>query len=411
MAATATATAPEPRTLLPPLLACLPTAFVSPHPPPALLPLLSPILRQRVTLLSGNTSSGNGGWLSLLSWDTSRASKLGKHLEGVQFEAHPVSGELELEQDVETIKWRRLDEETLQARLEVKEFDLLPVYLWVENDEGPGGGEGPGWRLAELRVLGDAREDESEWFDSAEEATAATASGKAAVGSAQASVLAQQQESQIDDDDDDDDDDDYWNAYDRTPGRTPARTPAKHSPAPTAAAQTSSLRNQVQVGPTSEELEYFSRYASEVQPALDSHDPDEEHEDLLLGGDDDEQQQQTQGSTLIGDELTKAMHQQQQQQQQQQQRETIHAPLATTSSSRTSSVDRLEEHAAATAVRHGHNNGDVPTVRAETGVRQFISTEIKSLFRLAKSVGIDRAEFGEILEREIGVLGLLEDGE
>ncbi|KAF1347059.1 hypothetical protein BDV97DRAFT_358406, partial [Delphinella strobiligena] len=388
-------THPDARTLLPPLLACLPTAFVSPHPPPAVLPLLSPILRQRLTLLSGNTSSGNGGWLSLLSWDAKRAKKLGKHLEGVQFEAHPVSGELELE-DVRTIEFRRLDEETLQSRLHVEEFELLPVYVWVISDD-QNSGTGPGWKLAELRVLED-KEDGTTWYPTPETANAnAPSLQKSAPAPAAAAAAAAIPTTQAQDEADDDDD--YWAAYDRTPGQTPARTPAKHSPAPTHA---SALRSSThpQVGPTASELEYFSRYATEVQPALDSHDPDEETS--------------LSNSTLQGDELTRAVNPTQNSLYAAQSpppytspdhaRETdIEAPRATSPSSAGSgSVERLERAAA-----HSET-GSGAELRAEIGVRQFISTEMKSLFRLARSVGMDRVEFSEVVGRELDVLGMLE---
>lgn len=424
---------PQPRELLPPLLACLPTAFVSPHPPPALLPLLSPILRQRLTLLSGNTSSGNGGWLSLLSWDPLRASKLGKHLEHVQFEAHPVSGELEID-DVEAIAYRRLDEETLQCRLEIVEFELLPVFVWVEDDS-QNGGTGTGWKLAELRVLED-RDDGTEWFSSIAEADAAasttTTTSFAVPPSSTTTAATSHQPPQAtahdeeEEDDDEEDDDDYWASYDRTPGRTPARTPiTRRSPAPLNAA------NQRLATSSTSELEYFARYASEVQPALDAHDPDEAEAAAELGN----------GSTLRGEELTAARngddggnnsesygqhddcapplysrdpvisgtasaaaHEE---------HRGLPAPRATSPSSQ-GSVERLEHIASqseCTAAHHGHDydgGAGQATLRAEVGVRQFISTEIKSLFRLAKSVGISRAEFGEVLDREVEVLGMLE---
>jgi hypothetical protein len=70
----------------------------------------------------------------------------------MDLEPHPVSGELELE-DTRPAKYRRLDEETLHSRIEVKQFDLLPVYVWCEKDEH--GGTEPGWKLADLRALDD----------------------------------------------------------------------------------------------------------------------------------------------------------------------------------------------------------------------------------------------------------------
>ena len=433
--ATAIINAPDARALLPPLLACLPTAFVSPHPPPALLPLLSPILRQRLTLLSGNTSSGNGGWLSLLSWDTSRAKKLGKHLEGVQFEAHPVSGELELE-DVADISYRRLDEETLHSRLQVSEFGLLPIFVWIENDS-QNGGTGTGWKLAELRVLEDGSEDSDLWHSSldaaeaafskpAPTASSATATAVPAVAqtSSQPPAPTAQHATAKDEEDDDDDDDDYWAQYDSTPGRTPARTPAKHSPAPTSRPFASSnLSTSNVVGASKEEVEYFARYASEVQPALDSHDPDEENE---IAGE----------STLRGEEFTrtagvdaaeregggggevartqKSLYQADTETEKRGRGDEFSAPRAVSPSSQ-GSVERLERVAMQQETQGEGKDGGVSgdetsgaVTRAEVGVRQFISTEIKSLYRLAKSVGMERREFGDVVARELEVLGFMD---
>ncbi|KAK4989644.1 hypothetical protein LTR50_003111 [Elasticomyces elasticus] len=289
---------PAPRELLPPLLACLPTAFVSPRPPPALLPLLSPILRQR--------SSANDGWLPLLNWDPQRASNLTGVVSGMHLEPHPVSGEIEL-QDVKSVTYRRLDDETLHARLEVDEFDLLPVYLWCETDAAADGlGDGPGWKVTELRALQD-KDSEREWHDSIAEAgeaaqtrdsisivvppvTNGTNGSNALYGtnspyenrqtlSTLTATAAQA--------DRDEDDDDYWASYDRTPGRTPShRSPVPTAATPAAAAPESQRQR------SKSELEYFSRYESEVQPALDAHDPDEE--EAMPAGE----------STLGGDELS-----------------------------------------------------------------------------------------------------------
>lgn len=367
---------PQPLELLPPLLACLPTAFLSPRPPPALLPLLSPILRQRVNLLSGNTSSGNGGWLSLLSWDSKRASKLATLVEGLHFEPHPVSGELEIE-DVKTIQYRRLDQETLQSRLEVVEFDLLPVYVWCEND--PSGGEN-GWRLAELRSLED-REDGTQWFDDAASANsdatpAPAAAQKPAPASCTPSTVI------VTPLDDAEEDDDYWASYDRTPSRTPARTPAKRSPAPTS---NLSAKNRL---PSADELAYFARYASEVQPALDGHDPDEEG---LEAGE----------STLRGEELTQSL--------------PAYEDATPVAAGRDDPMDKFSELSAPRAASPS-SQGSVERLeqeardmtRAEVGVKQFVSTEIKSLFRLARSVGIDRSEFERLVTTELDVLGMME---
>ena len=400
--------APAPRDLLPPLLACLPTAFISPRPPPALLPLLSPILRQRVNLLSSTVSTGTGGWLPLLSWDLARASKLGGKVEGMQLEAHPVSGELEL-QEIERIQYRKLDQETLQARFEVEEFELLPVYVWCDSDDQ---GAGPGWKLTELRTLEDMQ-DGTLWFDSELQATEAASQSQPAeaLDSSQAQPQGQTNDA--------DDDDDYWASYDQTPGRTPARTPAKRSPAPNTHAFASPSASQ----PSAED-DYYARYATEVQPALDSHDPEEEHTDAgdstlhgdsliapqarqpepsyprpdsvpaqrsLFPADDKRLDAPIDSAVVSSTALPQSQH-------------NLHneplAPRPTSPSSTASSrsVQRLEQ-------------GAVDMTRAEVGVKQHIASEVKNLFRLAQSVGIDREEFDRIVRTQIDVLALMEESQ
>jgi hypothetical protein len=212
------------------------------------------------------------------------------------------------------------------------------------------------------------------------------------------------------------DDDAYWAAYDRTPGRTPQQ---KRSPAPP-------TNSRVQIGPTQSELEYFARYAHEVQPALDAHDPDEEGpapgESTLNGNSlnlqrtaQSEPNQENFGpngfdsslppdySKINGDanglngshdsEINeiKAEHIERLE-------EERHAALAhprPSSSASSNSVERLE--------REAENHS-----QAELAIKQHISTDIKSLFRLAKASGIDREEFERIVKRELEVLPLLE---
>ncbi|KAF2099577.1 hypothetical protein NA57DRAFT_55534 [Rhizodiscina lignyota] len=380
---------PDPRILLPPLLACLPTAFVSPRPPPALLPLLSPILRQRVNLLS-TSATGSDSWLQLLCWDAQRASKLPQIVENVQLEPHPVSGEIEVE-DVEDAKFRRLDEETLQVRLESEDTGLCFLFLWCTGDEQTG----DGWRLSELRALEDG-EDGSTWYESiseADESAGARPSGRVSLstngtnGTSAAPASAPNRTGSADDDD-------YWAMYDQTPGRTPA----KRSPAPA----TSSVPM-----PSNSELEYFARYMAEVQPAMDPHDPSEEG---LPPGE----------STLNGNETTRSLarprgaHEP---------RETS-IPLAPTngtydgstigegeerkepqiehprpsSSSSNRSVEKLEQNAETQS-------------QAEVAIKQHISTDLKSLFRLARSTGIQRDEFERIVKTELECLGMMDSDE
>ncbi|KAL1631401.1 hypothetical protein UCDDS831_g01517 [Diplodia seriata] len=382
---------PEPRTLLPPLLACLPTAFVSPHPPPALLPILSPILRQRVQLLSA-TNGPNESWLPLLSWDKERASKLPKIVENLDIEPHPSSGEIEFE-DVKGVRYRRRDEETLEARLELEEFKLLPIYLWCMTDEASGG---PGWRLSELRALEDMN-DGTEWFDSMDEANEGSkvayiqdALRQDTLSPHARSVPDQRQHSNQEEQDDDDDD--YWNAYDRTPGRTPARTPVKRSPAP---------GSNVQM-PSASELEYFARYAMEVQPALDAHDPEEEVDDSIestLNGNTLVTERQPQVEPLESTNLGPGGYDSSlppPQQNGQDASNEINQPRPESpASSLSGSIERMEQAAEASS-------------QAEVAIKQHISTDIKSLYRLARSAGIQREEFERVVKTELEMLSMME---
>lgn len=381
---------PDSRELLPPFLACLSTASTAKEAPPGLLPLLSPILRQRLQLLAAND------WLTLLCWDPEAGAKLPQIIEKIHVEPHPSSGEIEVEEP-DRILYRRSDPETLHARLELGEFALLPTYLWCT-----GGETGNKWLLAEVQGIEDAN-DGTEWFSSMGEANEAglrSVAPKDTGLTSQASllqpVIAREEE---------DDDDSYWAAYDRTPGQTPQQ---KRSPAPMASSRT-------QIGPTQSELDYFARYAQEVQPALDAHDPDEENpvtgESTLNGnalsytrgpqtepletsnlgpnGYDSSMPPANSSNGPNGVNGTEHI-------------ETIESgdfsglnhPRPSSSAS-TNSVERLERKAESYS-------------QAEVAIKQHISTDIKSLFRLAKASGIDREEFERIVKRELDVLPLLE---
>jgi hypothetical protein len=360
-----------------------------------LLPLLSPILRQRLQLLASDD------WLSLLSWDREAGSRLPQVIEKIEVEPHPASGEIEVEEP-DQILYRRSDPETLHSRLELGEFGLLPTYLWCT-----GGESGSRWLLAELRGMEDA-DDGTEWFATMGEANEAGFRRKAVKSNraTQQPATLQPEPSQQEDEDDDA----YWAAYDRTPGRTPQ---LKRSPAPM-------TNSRTQIGPTQSELEYFARYASEVQPALDAHDPDEENPatgESTLNGNTlsytrEPQTEPLETSNLgphgydssmppafspdktngIGSNGTDAAEHVENIGQDD--FSALNHPRPSSSAS-TNSVERLE--------RQAENYS-----QAEIAIKQHISTDIKSLFRLAKASGIDREEFERIIKRELDVLPLLE---
>lgn len=365
---------PETRELLPPLLACLPLAFVSSRPPPALLPLLSPILRQRVGVLSSLSTSATESWLQLLCWDAGKAERLQSILDGATFEPHPVSGEIELPDEL-PVTYKRVDEETLKAQVPLTEYSLTVVYLWCPTDEEGGG---RGWRVAELLPREGPSEDDNTWTSSIGEANVQ------AKGNPIKEVLGPAAEEKIEQNDmENDDDDDYWAQYDSTPG---AKTPA-----PRATSKT---------GPSGlSEQSYFSQYG-DVQPAMDNHDPEEEQPevgpsslngDLLanllqrqVNGSNSDDEPRTNGyapDDIPSDRAAQALS---------------HPRPASTSSASSDAVARLEQEAESQSTY-------------EVGVKQHIGTSIKSLFRLAKATGMPRADFQALVSTELELLNVTDD--
>lgn len=361
---------PDPHTLLPPILACLPTCFASSRPPPGLLPLLSPILRQRLHLNTSVSSQDN--WAALLCWDAAQGELLKDKIEETVFEPHPASGEIEVG-ETERITYKRFDEETLRAQIPLIDWPFTALFLWCSESES-----GAGWKLAELLPFSRDLLNDPSWSASVAEANesskerlvnealqeaddAANARGGTNLSVPQA------------------DEDDYWAMYDKTPGRTPARKPSVEPS---------------QHGPSDED--YYERYGS-VQPAMDSHDPDEAMEDAggsslngnalheMLSRHSDPQTDRSpppyQG-TLDEPTESKSMD--------------VTHPMPSPPSTRGSdTVARLEQH----AERFG---------ASEIGIRQHISTSLKSMYRLARSAGMDREEFERIVQRELESLSIFD---
>lgn len=358
---------PDPHSLLPQFLACLPTAFVSPRPPPALDSLLSPILRQRVQLLSSTTISiSDETWLNLLCWDNEKASRIQGIVESTTFEPHPVSGELEIG-DVENMTFKRFDLETLRAQLPLPEWDLTVLYLWCGDEP-----ENRDWKVAELLPYDLDLEHDPSWNSSIVEATEAfksrASTGELHLRSSHVNRQAKTTSA--------DDDSDYWAQYDRTPGRTPSQG----SPGPGVSERLD--------GPS--EQDYYARYGS-VQPAMDPEDPTE-HNDAM------------ESSTLNGDVLTSLNRRYERVHNTDLRRPLtrdaepqLHNPQPSPPPSQGSdTVAKLEE----TAEKETF---------LEIGIRQHISTSVKSMYRLARSCGIDRDEFQRMIGREMEVLAMLEE--
>ncbi len=377
---------PRAEELLAPLLASLPAASISPQPPTALLPLLSPILRQRVQLLSSTSTSSSEPWLPLLCYDSSQSSKLKSLVRNERFEPHPVSGEVEIDWETElSTSYKRIDTETLQSLIMLHDLQLCVKVIWCTNDE-LGGGDG--WRIGEVSVFNPS---DDEWgyksIGQAEDAFHSNSSTNNSLSSynnrmnGTNSLLTPEAEQE-------EDDDDYWAQYDNTPARTPA---PKESPAPPALSAVP--RAQVSV---EDEESYYAQYAS-VQPAMDNHDPDEA------------QQNGEVESSLGRDEVAQELLQRRERQFSHptvDQEHELHNsaltwsdPGSSTGSSGSDTVERLERRAAARESRE----------QSETGIKQHIGTSIKSLYRLAKVAGIEREEFERIVRTELDCLALMDE--
>ena len=379
---------PDHTSLLAPLLPALPAAAASTHPATKVLPLLSPILRQRVQLLSTASSEP---WLRLLCYDTAKAARLAEIARGPGLEPHPVSGEVEVDwgYDAET-RYRRLDAETLQALVALSELGLAFQLVYCVNDQ-EGGGDG--WRVGEVTVAdrpspfsqfgGVSSIAEAERQFKEGQTAKATVQATGVNGADRAAAAAA----------DDDDDDDYWGRYDATPARTPAE---KRSPAPGRSAGPQAVNPYRSA---SAEDEYFAQY-DQVQPAMDNHDPDEEAQQahmmppLGLGQPSNTLAQprpsEAQRSGLLGQPdaaggLPPAAS------------EIVHPrPESSASSNGSHTVARLEE----TAGKQEQN---------EFGVKQHVSRSIRSLYTLARASGIDREEFQRLVKTELDLLGMMED--
>lgn len=381
-----TITTPIVEQLLAPLLASLPAASVSPQPPAALLPLLSPILRQRVQILS---STSDEPWLPLLCYDASNISKLEQVITNDRLEAHPVSGEVEIDWESEVeIQYRRLDEETLQALVVLRDLSLSVRLVWCVGDE-LGGGDG--WRIGEVGAY-DGEHQEGWGKGDISSAETAFTSGITKASTQINGNLLNVTNGAKSLEEEEDDDDDYWAQYDNTPSRTPA---PKRSPVPQSMQDTPRSAD--------DEDSYFAQYA-DVQPAMDSHDPDEAAQngtvETSLGQDDQitstlqqnlKNHTKTPETNPWGSESSSGIMNEGEYVEVVQPR-----PGSRTSSSGSETVAKLEKRAEARE-------------QSEVGIKQHISTSVKSLYRLAKVAGIERSEFDRLIRTELDCLSLMDE--
>lgn len=369
--------------LLPTFLAHVPTAFISPQPPPSLFPLLSPILRQRIRLLAPARSSNSTAeetWLALLTWSAIAGPKLSAHLADQDFTPHPSSGELEVG-ETNLKGFQRQDRETIRTCVELLELGVEMIYVWIGNDPEY---EDDGWKIQDARLPEDR--EEQNWYTSVGEADHAfyDQASSYTAPPIQSSTFACAPQQIAVAEEGEDDDDDYWNMYDRTPARTPMVAEKQDVPS---------------------DDSYYARYG-DVQPVLE---PEPISTSLnAINNPLNTQPSYSPVSTQTANTAsttpptalspTFASHKDDY---------TIvtHAPrprsVASSSSSARESIARLEENAGR-------------QMQSEVGVKQHISTTIKSLYRLSQVAGIQKEEFERMLQTEIAVLAMMDkddDGE
>lgn len=300
-----------------------------------------------------------------------------------------MSGEIDFG-DVADIEYRRLDEETLHARLVILDLDLVVVYVLCQGDE-EGGGDG--WRVSEVMPLQGLGDHSSQnWWGSISEADkrlqeklmvdVPKESSRSGL-----SVPTIQEPRTKELGTMGDDDDNYWAQYDGTPGRSPRlnlSAPSDVIPSGNAPRRTTS------------DAEYFARYGH-VQPEMDGDDPSEDQKSL---GE----------SSLNGNVMMAALsHIPSNGNRRAPQLETRHNNLerypdeseinhltASTPSIESIAVSRLEGSAASQS-------------HCEVAIRQHVSTSIKSLFRLTRSAGMERQEFDELVRTELDTLSLMDE--
>lgn len=293
-----------------------------------------------------------------------------------RFEPHPVSGLVEIDWQNEVhIQYKRIDEETLQSLVTLTDLGLAVKLVYCDNDEA--GGE-DGWRIGEVLIVDQAS---SSW-------------GESTVSAAEAAVLTTTRppNGKLPTPDlEEDEDDDYWAQYDNTPAQTPGPTETRQPPKPTVA--------KTLDGATDEDS-YYAQYSS-VQPALDNHDPDEAEQngevESSLGKDEITTELQTHlshpdlhNTSAAWSDNSTTLH------------ESVAQPRPTSShgSSGSDTVARLEK---AAAEEHAGRES------SELGIKQHIGTSIKSLWRLARVVGMEREEFERVVKTELEVLAMMDE--
>lgn len=394
MTATANVIPPNLQELLAPLLPAIPPAAVSSQPAEGVLPFLSPILRQRVKMLSG---SGSDGWLKLLCYDTTKAQKLCEIASSGALEPHPVSGEVEVDWDYDAeTRYRRADEETMQAMVALSELGIAFQLVWAIND-AEGGKDG--WRVGEL-TTSEKPSPFAAFGGASSLAEAEKLFAEKASQSKQSSLSVARNIPSSADAMDEDEDDGYWDRYDATPAnRTPANT---RSPAPGRVNGHAASRHNNE----DEDEGYYAQY-DDVQPAMDNYDPDEAADAAQISpplGLGEQQLLHNRENGVIAPAPIPITH-------------TanvtgVTAPLSPPSSSMMAEAALAHPRPESSASSNGSQTvarleaTAGKNAQSEFGVKQHVSRSIRSLFMLARASGIERDEFNRLVQTEMDLLSL-----
>ncbi|KAI0997556.1 hypothetical protein K3495_g10630 [Podosphaera aphanis] len=364
--------------LLIPLLASLPAATISSEPPTALLPFLSPILRQRVQILSSLSSDP---WIHLLCYNEENIPKLKASILTSKLDPHPASGLVELDWETESqVQFKRVDAETLQALVVVHSLNLAIKLVWCTND-ATGNGGSSGWRIGEIESY---KSQHLAWgslsLPCAEEIFRRAEGWEASNSSKVPLAQAVEAETEVDDDK-------YWAQYEKTSAQSCTGTPAHGSQ------QSSPL------GSPSKDEAYYARYAS-IQPALDNDGPTEAHAlDIIEGALSPEHPANGLGLHLSQTAGISQVH------------HSDEAPAVTTGESlipnttipiqcsrRGSDISSQRKSTFGELSLPSHSSLD-----SKSAVKLHISTSLRSLFRLACATELE-GEFDQIVRSELDAL-------
>lgn len=285
-------------------------------------------------------------WASLLTWTPTAGSQLVHHLSSVDLAAHPVSGEIEPGKIVLS-GYRRMDAETLEAFVHLPDLGLEIIYHWVLEEKGGS------WLVNDVHQLG---------------GTTYVANCHSSVSAAEEAFARRsldaptRQAHENDISDESEEEDSYWAMYDTDNTQTPV---ANDCYAPT-------------------EDEYFSRFHDEVtadsQSTLDG--PPE------IYGAPIKSEEATRTSTIQSDFFSHSsassdiIH---------------HSPRPVYPETTSPAMDNFQQKADA---RQGSDN---------VAVRQHIGHTMKSLYRLARGIGMDAADFEDLIRRELALLPMMEE--